>query len=53
MADDRYQTKQVEFPPMRTHSRKFEAALIAVCIACVIIVLVIVLGTSLGDEFRP
>ena len=27
--------------------------MLAICIVCVIIVLIIVLGTDLGDEFRP
>ena len=45
--------KQVEFPEKQTHVKSFEYAMIAISIVCVIIVLVIVLGTSLGDEFRP
>jgi hypothetical protein len=48
-----YQKKQVEFPPMQTHSKKFEVGLIAFCIVCIVVVLVIVLGTNLGNEFRP
>jgi hypothetical protein len=48
-----YQKKQVEFPPLQTHSKKFEAAIIGLCVVCVVIVLVIVLGTNIGDEFRP
>jgi hypothetical protein len=43
----------IDFPPLQTHSRKFELALLAISIACVIIVLVIVLLTNLGTEFRP
>lgn len=45
--------KQIEFPPKQTHVRSFEVALLAISIICVIIVLIIVLGTDLGDEFRP
>ena len=45
--------KQIEFPPKQTHVRSFEVAMIAISIICVIIVLIIVLGTDLGDEFRP
>jgi hypothetical protein len=45
--------RQIEFPPLQTHSRKFELALLAISIACVIVVLVIVLFTNLGTEFRP
>jgi hypothetical protein len=45
--------RQIEFPPLQTHSKKFEAAIVGVSIACVIIVLIIVLFTNLGTEFRP
>ena len=47
--DDR---RQVEFPPMQTHVKSFEYAMIAFSILCVIIVLVIVLGTDIGDTAR-
>ena len=49
--DDR--ERQVEFPPMQTHVKTFEAALVAISIACVIVVLIIVLFTDIGTEFRP
>jgi hypothetical protein len=45
--------RQVEFPPMQTHSKKFEAVMVGLSILCVIIVLIIVLFTSWGTEFRP
>ena len=45
--------KQIEFPPKQTHVRSFEVAMIAISIVCVIIVLIIVLGTDAGNEFRP
>jgi hypothetical protein len=45
--------KQIEFPPRQTHVRSFEVAMLAIAIICVIVVLIIVLGTDLGDEFRP
>jgi len=45
--------KQIEFPPKQTHVKSFETAMIVISIICVIIVLIIVLGTDLGDEFRP
>ncbi len=48
--DDR---RQIEFPPLQTHSKSFEAAMIVLSIICVIVVLIIVLGTSIGIEFRP
>jgi hypothetical protein len=45
--------RQIEFPEKQTHVKAFEWALLAISIVCVIIVLVIVLATNLGDEFRP
>jgi len=45
--------KQIEFPPLQTHSRTFEMAMLAISIICAIVVLVIVLGTDIGNEFRP
>lgn len=45
--------RQIEFPPLQTHSKKFEAVMVGLSILCVIIVLVIVLFTSWGTEFRP
>ena len=51
MADER--RRQIEFPPLQTHVRAFEIAMIAISIICIIIVLVILLGTSIGNEFRP
>jgi hypothetical protein len=51
MADER--RPQIEFPPLQTHKKSFEVAMIVISIICVIIVLVIVLATSIGNEFRP
>ena len=51
MDDDRH--RQIEFPPLQTHSKGFEAAMIGLSILCVVIVLIIVLFTGLGNEFRP
>jgi hypothetical protein len=45
--------KQLEFPPLQTHSRSFEMAMLAFSIICAIVVLVIVLFTNIGVEFRP
>jgi len=45
--------KQLEFPPKQTHVRGFEIALIVISIICAVIVLIIVLGTDIGNEFRP
>jgi hypothetical protein len=46
-------SKQIEFPPLQTHKRSFEMAMLAIAIICAIVVLVIVLGTDMGNEFRP
>ena len=51
MADDKH--RQIEFPPLQTHSKRFEAVMIGLAILCAVIVLIIVLFTSLGTEFRP
>jgi hypothetical protein len=45
--------KQIEFPPKQTHVKAFERAMLIISIICVIIVLIVVFGTDLGDEFRP
>ena len=45
--------KQIEFPPKQTHVKSFERAMLVISIVCVIIVLMIVFGTDIGDEFRP
>jgi len=45
--------RQIDFPPLQTHSKRFEAVMVGLSILCVIIVLVIVLFTGLGNETRP
>ena len=45
--------RQIEFPPLQTHVKSFELAMLAISILCAIIVLVIVLFTNIGTEFRP
>jgi hypothetical protein len=50
MDDD---NRQIEFPPLQTHVKGFERALLAIAIVCAIVVLVIVLFTDIGTEFRP
>ena len=45
--------RQIEFPPMQTHSKRFEVVMLLLSLACVIAVLIIVLFTNLGNEFRP
>ena len=53
MIHDGYSKRQIEFPPLQTHVKRFEYAMIAISIALAIIVLVIVLFTNIGNEFRP
>jgi hypothetical protein len=45
--------RQTEFPPLQTHVKSFEYAVLAISIICAIVVLVIVLFTNIGNEFRP
>jgi hypothetical protein len=45
--------RQIEFPKMQTHVKAFEIAMLAISIACMIIVLIILLFTNIGNEFRP
>jgi len=53
MIDNGSGNRQIEFPENQTHVRSFEAAMLAISIICAIIVLIIVLFTNLGVEFRP
>jgi hypothetical protein len=48
-----YNKRQIEFPAKQTHVKAFEYALLAISIVCAIVVLVIVLFTNIGNEFRP
>jgi hypothetical protein len=45
--------RQVEFPPLQTHVKSFETAMIVISIICIVIVLIIILATNIGNEFRP
>jgi len=45
--------RQIEFLPLQTHRKSFEVAMLAISILCAIVVLVIVLFTNIGNEFRP
>ena len=47
------ENRHIEFPPLQTHSKKFEAVMVGLSILCVVIVLIILLFTNLGNEFRP
>jgi hypothetical protein len=53
MIDSGSSRRQIEFPPEQTHVKGFELAMLAISVLCVIVVLVIVLFTNLGNEFRP
>ena len=53
MIDNGSSKHQIEFPPNQTHVKGFEVAMLAISLLCVIIVLVIVLFTNIGNEFRP
>ncbi len=53
MIDNGSSRHQIEFPPKQTHVKSFEVAMLAISILCAIIVIVIVLFTNLGNEFRP
>jgi heme/copper-type cytochrome/quinol oxidase subunit 4 len=45
--------KQIEFPEKQTHVKSFEMGMLVFSIICTIIVLYVVLGTDIGNEFRP
>ena len=53
MIDNGSSKKQIAFPPLQTHVRSFEVAMLAISILCAIVVLVILLFTGIGNEFRP
>jgi hypothetical protein len=53
MIDNGSGKRQIEFPPLQTHVKSFETAVLAISIICAIIVLVIVLFTDIGNGFRP
>jgi hypothetical protein len=53
MTNDGNRNRQIEFPPEQTHVKSFEVAMLAISILCAIVVLVIVLFTNMGNEFRP
>jgi hypothetical protein len=53
MIDNGSSRRQIEFPERQTHVKSFELAMLAISILCAIIVLVIVLFTGMGNEFRP
>jgi hypothetical protein len=53
MINNGHSRRQIEFPPLQTHVKSFEYAMLAISIICAIVVIVIVLFTNIGNEFRP
>jgi hypothetical protein len=53
MIDNGSGKRQIEFPPLQTHVKSFEVAMLAISVICAIVVLVIVLFTDMGNGFRP
>ncbi len=53
MIHNGFNNRQIEFPEKQTHVKSFELAMLAISIACMILVLIIVLFTNIGNEFRP
>jgi hypothetical protein len=53
MIDNGSGRRQISFPERQTHVKSFEVAMVAISVLCAIIVLVIVLFTGIGNEFRP
>ena len=42
--------KQIEFEPMQTHVKRFEQAMIAISLVCIVIVVVITQFTTWGTQ---
>jgi hypothetical protein len=53
MIDNGSGRRQIRFLENQTHVRAFEVGMLAFAILCAIVVLVIVLFTNIGNEFRP
>jgi hypothetical protein len=45
--------RQVVFGPMQQHSRNFELLMIAICLACIVVAVVIAKATDWGVTTRP
>jgi hypothetical protein len=45
--------KQISFPPLQTHVKAFEWAMIIVCILCIVAAVIIAKGTDWGITTRP
>ena len=46
-------SKQISFPPMQTHIKKFEYAMIIICILCIVAGVLIAKATDWGITTRP
>lgn len=53
MINNGHSNRQIEFPALQTHVKSFEYAMLAISIICAIVVVVIMLFTGIGNEFRP
>jgi hypothetical protein len=53
MIHNGHSRRQIEFPEQQTHVKGFEYAMLAISIICAIVVIVIMLFTNIGNEFRP
>ena len=42
--------KHPEFPPLQTHRKDFEYAVIAICLICIVIVLFVTQATHWGNQ---
>ena len=45
--------KQISFPPLQTHRKNFEYAMILISILCIVIVVLIAKATDWGIKTRP
>lgn len=45
--------KQISFPPLQTHVKKFEYAMIIICILCIVLGVLIAKATDWGITTRP
>jgi hypothetical protein len=45
--------KQISFPPLQTHRKNFEYAMIIICILCIIGAVLIAKATDWGITTRP
>jgi ABC-type uncharacterized transport system permease subunit len=45
--------KQISFPPLQTHKKSFEYAMILISLLCIVIVVVVAKATEWGITTRP